>query len=81
MYGRARLPTPPNPSQPRLTNPIKMKIARLEFHVPINGGIEIVSMKKTHESAMVLRAFLKYQKSIMPSGAVVKSEVIACASL
>ena len=58
-----------------------MKVARLEFHVPIYGGVEIVEMKKTHESASVLRAFLDYQKSIMPSDAVVKSCVIACASL
>ena len=58
-----------------------MKIATLVYRTPIYGGYEQVKLTKRHENKAVLKAFLKYQRSLLPSDAVVTNEVIACASL
>jgi len=58
-----------------------MKVATLVYRTPIYGGFEQVKLTKRHKSKAILRAFLNYQKSLLPSDAIVTNEVIACASL
>ena len=53
-----------------------MKTAVLIYKTPIYGGFERVKLTKKGTKGYVLRAFLKYQTSILPSDAeVMLSEI------
>jgi hypothetical protein len=53
-----------------------MKTATLIYRTPIYGGYEQVKLTKRHENKNVLKLFLAYQKSLLPSDAVVTNEII-----
>ena len=54
----------------------KMKTAFLIYTTPIYGGVERVKLTKKGKKDYLLRAFLKYQTSLLPSDAeVIVSEI------
>lgn len=53
-----------------------MSIATLVYTTPIYGGVERVKLTKKSTERYILRAFLKYQKSLLPSDAEVVLEEI-----
>jgi len=53
-----------------------MKTATLVYTTPIYGGVERVKLTKRGTERFILNAFLKYQKSLLPSNAVVVLEEI-----
>lgn len=74
-HGRARLPTLPNPSHPRLTNSIAMYTATLVYTTPIYGGVERVKLTKRGDKFLV-KAFINYQRSVLPSDATIVYDCI-----